>query len=48
MLIYYNKKSRNALPWEKLYTHKKKASAWVPLDELEEPINENDASNEDS
>ena len=48
MLIYYNKKSRNALPWEKLYAHKKKASAWVPLDELEEASSDEESGNLDN
>ena len=35
MLIYYNRKTRNPLSWEKLYAHKKKDSKWIPLSELE-------------
>ena len=35
MLIYYNKKTRYTLSWEKLYAHRKKTSAWIPLSELE-------------
>ena len=38
MLIYYNRKTRNALSWGKLYAHKKKNSAWVPLSEVEEDM----------
>ena len=34
LLIYYNKKARNVLPWDKLYAHKKKDSTWIPFDEL--------------
>lgn len=48
MLIYYNKKCRNALPWEKLYAHKKKASAWLKIDGLEEPSSEEDDNTSDS
>lgn len=35
MLIYYNRKTRNPLSWEKLYAHKEKDSKWIPLSELE-------------
>ena len=35
LLIYYNKKARNALPWDKLYSHKKRNTAWIPLDEVD-------------
>ena len=34
LLIYYNKKTRNPLPWQTLYIHKKKQSEWIPLSEL--------------
>jgi hypothetical protein len=34
ILIYYNKKSRNGLPWDKLYTHKIKSR---PVEEEEAP-----------
>jgi hypothetical protein len=46
MLIFYNKKTRNTLQWEKLYAHKKKASAWVPISELEEDAVDNDIQSE--
>ena len=35
LLIYYNKKTRNPLPWQTLYIHKKKQSEWIPLSELD-------------
>lgn len=47
ILIFYNKKARNTLPWDKLYAHKKKSSAWVPLEEVEETEDENIESSEE-
>ena len=50
MLIYYNKKTRYTLSWEKLYAHRKKTSAWIPLSELEneQTADEADAEEQDS
>lgn len=47
MLIFYNRKTRNALSWGKLYAHKKKSSAWVPLNEVEENAEENEYETEE-
>lgn len=39
MLIYYNKRTRNPLQWDKLYAHKKRSSAWMTLEEAENEDN---------
>ena len=44
MLIYYNRKSRNALSWEKLYANKNKNSRWISLNEVENDQKEIDSS----
>ena len=43
LLIYYNKKTRNPLPWQTLYIHKKKQSEWIPLREIEEGAEETES-----
>lgn len=48
MLIYYNKRTRNPLQWDKLYAHKKRSSAWMTLEEAENEDNAGESDNSES